>query len=141
MSTGSSSGSSSGGDAPLCPSGTYQCGAGFCTPLGNTCCANVGRPSSYCPGGAICTTDGRCRWPETGSTTDTSSSESSSYNPSYDTYDSGSYDDSYDSDNDPYSEYNSCGVSALGMTQVPSGLGILFAGLVSAIAMRRRRRA
>jgi len=45
---------------PTCPTGTYQCGAGHCTPNGDVCCASAGHEELYCPPAYTCTTDGRC---------------------------------------------------------------------------------
>lgn len=51
-------------DAPerdlACPAGTYPCGADYCTPDGGVCCASVGHPEGYCPGGSVCCADGTC---------------------------------------------------------------------------------
>jgi loricrin len=46
--------------AQSCPSGTTPCGADYCTPSGATCCAGVGRPDLYCPGGQQCNANGTC---------------------------------------------------------------------------------
>jgi hypothetical protein len=46
-----------------CPSGTYPCGADYCTPTGAVCCASVGDPSTYCPSGTVCQADGKCQQP------------------------------------------------------------------------------
>ncbi len=43
-----------------CPTGTYPCGADYCTPDGAVCCDSVGHPEGYCPAGTTCTTDGQC---------------------------------------------------------------------------------
>src|SRR5688572_15984508 len=58
-----------------CPSGTYQCGADYCTPDDAVCCANVGLPQYYCPSGTSCQSDGSC---ESGASSSVSSSSSSS---------------------------------------------------------------
>lgn len=64
-------------DAALaqCPSGTYQCGADYCTPDGAVCCAGVGLPQYYCPSGTYCTSDGDC---ESAGSSSVSSSSSTS---------------------------------------------------------------
>ena len=43
-----------------CPTGSYPCGAEYCTPNGGVCCASVGHPEGYCPGGSACCSDGTC---------------------------------------------------------------------------------
>lgn len=53
----------SGADATqvACPVDTFQCGSSrWCTPVGEVCCASVGRPDLYCSPGTSCTVDGRC---------------------------------------------------------------------------------
>ncbi|HEY6729332.1 MAG TPA: hypothetical protein VI197_35220 [Polyangiaceae bacterium] len=74
VSSSSSSSSTSGGGGG-CPSGSYSCGADYCTPDGAVCCANVGLPQYYCPGGTSCQSDGSC---ESGPSSSVSSSSSSS---------------------------------------------------------------
>jgi len=44
----------------LCPDGTYECGAEWCTPNGGVCCASVGYPDGYCNSGSTCCPDGTC---------------------------------------------------------------------------------
>lgn len=55
-----SSGGGGGSGGGSCDPGTYQCGSSWCIPSGSVCCASVGNPDKYCPGGTVCTTDGRC---------------------------------------------------------------------------------
>jgi hypothetical protein len=71
-----------------CPSGSYQCGADYCTPDGAVCCAGVGLPQYYCPGGSSCQSDGSC---DDGSSDVSSYSSSSSYTSSSSTTGGGGY--------------------------------------------------
>jgi len=71
----SSSSSSTTGGGGYCPSGSYACGADYCTPDGAVCCASVGLPQYYCPSGTSCTSDGDC---ESGSSSNVSSSSGTS---------------------------------------------------------------
>jgi len=63
------------GGGGYCPDGSYSCGADYCTPDGEVCCANVGLPQYYCPGGSVCQNDGSCA---PGASSSASSSSSSS---------------------------------------------------------------
>lgn len=66
-----------------CPSGYYPCGSEHCVPNDGVCCASVGLPEYYCPGGTECRSTGEC------------------VSPGYDDYDN--YDDTDDYDaNDDY---------------------------------------
>lgn len=45
-------------DVAQCPTG-YLCGTG-CTPIGETCCIDVGHPDRVCPTGNICVAPDKC---------------------------------------------------------------------------------
>jgi MYXO-CTERM domain-containing protein len=60
--TSSGSGATSGPQGS-CSDGYYQCGADYCTPTGDVCCASVGYPQGNCPGGDTCNSNGTCSGP------------------------------------------------------------------------------
>lgn len=53
-------GGSSGGGGGGCEAGYEPCGSDYCSPVGSTCCASVGRPDRACSGGLSCNADGTC---------------------------------------------------------------------------------
>jgi hypothetical protein len=57
---GSTGGSGGGGPSGGCKSGTFPCGADYCTPNGAECCESAGDPSVYCPADSVCLSGGRC---------------------------------------------------------------------------------
>src|SRR6187551_3186246 len=74
-----------------CPSGSYQCGADYCTPDGAVCCAGVGLPQYYCPGGTSCQSDGNCDDGSSSNSYSSSSYSSSSYSSSSSSTGGGGY--------------------------------------------------
>jgi hypothetical protein len=63
-----------------CPTGTTPCGANFCSPAGDTCCASVGHPEVSCPNGEACNTDGTCDTTSGGGTFSCESQQMPEYN-------------------------------------------------------------